>query len=170
MGKRVNVFVKESISDLKTLRRKQSSLRKEKRVLALICLKESRFDTRKELAIHLGIHPRSLEKWIVQYKEHGLDDLLVIKPKRKGSKIITPEIHEGLKTRVHDAQNPFRGYWDARQWVQEEYGVEVNYQRVREYLIKHFGTKVKRPRKSHIQKDPNGEATFFKTTQHTGGA
>lgn len=62
------------------------------------------------------------------------------------------------------------GYWDAQQWILGEYGVEVNYQRVREYLIKHFGTKVKRPRKSHIDKDPNGEATFFKTTPHLRGA
>jgi transposase len=52
----------------------------------------------------------------------------------------------------------------------EQYGVEVNYHRIREYLIKHFKTKVKRPRKSHIQKDPQAEEAFFKTTQHLQGA
>lgn len=58
-------------------------------------------------------------------------------------------------------------YWDAQQWILDEYGVEVNYQRIREYLTKHFGTKVKQPRKSHINKDPNGKATFKGAAYHS---
>lgn len=170
MGKRAEIWIKESLSMLKSLKQKQSSIRKEKRVYALILLKESKFDTRKELANHLGVHVRSIEKWVVQYTEHGIEDLLIIKPKRKGSRIITSQIHEGLERRVNDVHKPFMGYWDAQRWIKEEYGVEVNYQRVREYLMKHFGTKVKRPRKSHIEKDPNGQVAFFKTAQHLQGA
>lgn len=170
MGKRVSKTIKESLSTLKSLRRKQTSLQKEKRIYALICLKEDRFSTRQQLADHLGMHIRSLEKWLVQYNAHGIEDLVKIKPKRKGSKIITAEIHEGLDQRVNDAKNPFRGYWDAQQWVKEQYEVEVSYHRIREYLIKHFKTKVKRPRKSHIQKDPQAEEAFFKTAQHLQGA
>lgn len=170
MGKRAEITIKESLSTLKSLKNKQRSIRKEKRVYALICLKESRFNTRKELAHHLGVHVRSLEKWVAQYQVYGIEDLLVSKPKRNGSKIITPTIHEGLEKRVHDGSNPFKGYWDAQQWVKQEYGVEVNYQRIREYLIKHFKTKVKRPRKSHIKKDPNGAEAFFKTAQYLRGA
>jgi transposase len=170
MGKRISKTIKESLSTLKSLKRKQPSLQKEKRVYALICLKEDKFETRKQLAHHLGVHVRSIEKWTAQYYEHGIDDLLEIKPKRKGSKIITSQIHKGLEGRVNDGNNPFKGYWDAQQWVMEQYGVEVNYHRIREYLIKHFKTKVKRPRKSHIQKDPQAEEAFFKTTQHLQGA
>jgi transposase len=166
MGKHAEITIKESLSTLKNLKRKQTSIRKEKRAYALICLKEGKFDTRKQLANYLGIHVRSLEKWVAQYNVHGIEDLLLCKPKRKGSKIITPQIHEGLEKRVHDGSNPFKGYWEAQQWVQQEFGVEVNYHRIREYLIKHFKTKVKRPRKSHIEKDPNGAEAFFKTAQY----
>lgn len=62
MGKRVKVFVKESLSTLESLKRKQSSLGKQKRVTAMIYLKESRFSTRKGLATHLVVHLRSIEK------------------------------------------------------------------------------------------------------------
>lgn len=163
MGKRAEIVIKESLSTLKILKRKQRSIRKEKRVYALICLKEATFGTRKQLANHLGVHVRSIEKWVAQYDENGIDDLVRTKPKRKGSKIITSQIHEGLEGRVKDSHNPFLGYWDAQQWVKEQYGVEVNYHRIREYLIKHFKTKVKRPRKGHVQKEPQAEEAFFKT-------
>jgi transposase len=170
MGRRVSKTIQESLSTLKSLRRKQTSLQKEKRIYALICLKENRFGTRQELANHLGTHIRSLEKWLVQYDTNGIEDLVKIKPKRKGSRIITAQIHEGLRQSVNDAKKPFMGYWDAKHWVKEQYEVEVSYHRIREYLIKHFKTKVKRPRKSHIQKDPQAEEAFFKTSKHIRGA
>ena len=166
MGKRAKTTIKEGLSDLQKLKRKQPSIGKQKRVQALICLKEGKFSTRKQLAHYLGIHVRSLERWLVQYSVDGIEGLLSSKPKRKGSKIITPDIHDGLEKRVNDGSNPFKGYWEAQQWVKQEYGVEVAYHRVREYLIKHFNTKVKRPRKSHIKKDPDGATTFFKTSPH----
>jgi len=89
--------------------------------------------------------------------------MLLDKPKNKRSKIITTEIHQGLEQRAKDPQNPFRGYWDAQNWVKREYGVEIKYQRIREYLIKHFKTKTKSPRKSHIKKDKQAEEAFLKT-------
>jgi len=166
MGKRAELTIKESLSTLKELKGKQSSLQKEKRIYALICIKEERYATRKQLANYLGVHLRSLEKWVAQYKQYGIEELLLVKGKRKGSKIITPQVHDGLAKRVNDGSNPFKGYWDAQQWVKEEYGIEVKYQRIREYLIQHFSTKVKHPRKSHIKKDPAGVENFFKTTQY----
>jgi hypothetical protein len=64
---------------------------------------------------------------------------------------------------VNDSHNPFLGYWDAQQWVVEQYGVEVKYQRIREYLIQHFSTKLKVLRKSHYKKDDDAEKAFLKT-------
>ena len=170
MGKRATITIKEDLSVLKKLKGMQTSLRKEKRLQALICLKEGKFATRRQLADYLGVHVRSLEKWVAQYMKFGIEDLVAVKAKRKGSKIITAQVHQGLEVRVNDAHNPFLGYWDAQQWVKEHYGVEVNYHRIREYLIKHFKTKVKRPRKGHIKKDPQAENAFFKTAPHLQGA
>lgn len=90
--------------------------------------------------------------------------MLTDKPKNKILRIITPEIHSGLSQRVHDSHNPFLGYWDAQNWVKQEYDLDIKYQRMREYLIQHFSIKLKTPRKSHYKKDEQAEKAFLKTS------
>ena len=163
MGKKAYLEITESLSELKQLLSKQKSLRSEKRIKCLIHIKTQKFDTRQELADYLSVHIRTMERWLVNYKSGGVTSMLTDKPKNKGSKIISIEIHQGLEKRVNDPSNPFLGYWDAQQWIVEQYGIEVKYQRVREYLIQHFSTKLKVPRKSHYKKDDQAEKAFLKT-------
>ncbi len=164
MGKKAVLSISQSIERLEKLYRAQPSLQKQKRVLALLRIKRQNDDTRQDLANYLGIHIRTLERWINAYKRGGVEDLVTDLPRRKGSKIITPEIHRGLERRLSSQKNSFKGYWDAQRWIEKEYGVKVKYQRVREYLIQHFGTKVKTPRKSHVNKDDGAVALFKNAT------
>jgi len=166
MGKKATLRIQESLSDLKKLKAKQSSLQGQKRILALIYIKSGKFDTRKNLADGLGVHIRTLERWLNDYKENGVSKMVTNKPRVKPSKIITRVIHEGLAKRVKDPSNPFLGYWEAQQWVREEYDTEITYHWLRAYMIKHFGTKVKRPRKVHVKKDEQAGDAFLKTTIH----
>jgi transposase len=168
MGKKPTTEVKESLPELKKLLRAQKSSRACERVNALIRIKEGRFATRQDVADSLGVHIRTLERWMVRYGEDGISGLLGVRPRRKGSKIITPKVHEGLAERLNDPSSSFRGYWEARQWVQEQYGVEVTYHGLRAYMIRHFGSKVKRPRRSHVKKEPGAIEAFFKTPLHSG--
>jgi transposase len=163
MGKTAYLEIKESLTELKNLASKQQTLKGEKRVKSLIYIKMNKFKTRQEVSDFLGIHIRTLERWISNYKSTGIDQMICDKPKNKQSKIITPEIHQGLSLRVNNPHNPFLGYWDAQHWVKQEYGVDVKYQRIREYLIQHFKTKPKTPRKSHYKKDVEAEKAFLKT-------
>lgn len=166
MGKKAYLEIKESVPELQKMLVKQKSFKGEKRIRSLIEIKSARFSTRQELADYLCVHKRTLERWINNYKSGGIPEMLSDKPKIKQSKIITPAIHQGLEQKVNDPHDPFLGYWDAQNWVQQEYGVEIKYQRIREYMIKHFKTKVKSPRKSHIKKDKQAEEAFLKTTKH----
>jgi transposase len=163
MGKKAQLDIQESIPELQKILAKRKSLQEEKRIKSLIAIKFAKFGTRQELADYLGIHIRPLERWLNNYNSGGILKMLLDKPKNKPSKIITIEVHQGLEQRVNDPQNPFRGYWDAQNWIKLEYGIEIKYQRIREYLIKHFKTKTNRPRKSHIKKDKQAEETFLKT-------
>jgi len=164
MGKQSKLEVKESLTELQKLLSKQKILKLERRISCLIFIKSKKFDSRQELADYLGVHKRTMERWLKDYSTSGISAMLTIEPKNKGSKIISQEIHNGLKQRVYDSNNPFLGYWDAQQWVNNQYGVEVKYQRIREYLIQHFSTKLKTPRKSHYKKDLEAEKSFLKTT------
>jgi len=112
----------------------------------------------------LGITTRTQERWSAKYREGGIEELLSDKPKNLTSKIITSSIHQGLSKRVNSSDNPFLGYWDAVDWVKSEFDVSVSYHLLRYYLIKHFKTKLKSPRKSHYKKDDKAVNAFLKTT------
>ncbi|WP_346883987.1 winged helix-turn-helix domain-containing protein [uncultured Algibacter sp.] len=163
MAKAKDFPIKESISDLNLLRKKQSNFKFEKRIIWLIAIKTKRFKTRKSLSDYLGVTVRTSERWSQKYITKGLDGLLSDEPKNLKSRIITPEIHQGLSNHVNSSEAPFSGYWDAVQWVEDQYGVTVKYHNLRRYLIQHFKTKLKSPRKSHYKKDDEAEKAFLKT-------
>ena len=163
MGKKAYLDIKESVSELKTLLSKKSTLKEEKRLKSLLLIKTGEFETRQQVADSVCVHIRALERWISNYKDGGIDQMITEKPKNKGSKIITSEMHTALLSRVNDPNNPFLGYWDAQDWIKKEFGIDVKYQRIREYLIQHFKTKLKTPRKSHYKKDDAAEKAFLKT-------
>jgi len=152
MKNSIKIKIKESLSELKKIRSIQPSLFKQKRVDCLIYLKASKFKTRLALSNYLGVHIRTQERWLVKYQKKGILFMLSDKPKNKPSKIITTEMHQGLATRVKNSEAPFLGYWDAQEWVYQQYGVQIKYHWLRQYLIKHFKTKLKTPRKSHYKK------------------
>ena len=164
MGRIASLDISESLIELKELVSKQTTLKGEKRVKSLIYIKTKKFKTRQEVSASVGVHIRTLERWLETYKLFGIDQMISDKPKNKQSKIITSEIHLGLSQRVNDPLNPFLGYWDAQIWVNETYGIEIKYQRIREYLKQHFKTKLKSPRKSHYKKNVEAEKAFLKTT------
>ena len=155
--------IKESPSELRSLRKKQTQYRIEKRIIWLLELQKGNFKTREALSIYLDINLRTQERWILRYISGGIDELLTDKPKNISSRIITPEIHKGLSERVNSSDNPFLGYWDAEQWVQSQYNVDVQYHNLRRYLTQHFKTKLKSPRKSHYKKDDKAVDAFLKT-------
>ena len=164
MSKRREFKVVETIDEIKKLRVKQSSLYKERRLLWLQIIKESKEITREASSLKSGISLRTQERWIQRYISGGIESLLNDAPNLKKSKIITEEIHKGLSERVNSSKDPFLGYRDAKDWVLSEYGVEITYHWLRAYLIKNFKIKLKSPRKSHYKKDDQAIDAFLKTT------
>jgi len=134
MGRQAELLITESLKELKNLKVRQKTLTNQKRLLALIRIHTGQDETRQELANHLAVHIRTLERWVCKYKEGGMGKLLEPAVRRKGSKIITSEIHEGLALRLTDPKKSFKGYWDAQNWIKLTYGIDVKYQRVREKI------------------------------------
>jgi transposase len=165
MKKAISFEIKESLIELKSLRTKQPTLSKQKRIDCLIHLKSNKFATRQELSNYLGVHIRTQERWLNNYREEGIVSMLTDKPKIKKSKIISKEIHDALESKVNSSESPFLGYWEAQQWVENTFNVEIKYHWLRKYLIAHFKTKLKSPRKSHYKKDEQAIEAFLKTAK-----
>ncbi|WP_346883900.1 helix-turn-helix domain-containing protein [uncultured Algibacter sp.] len=138
MSKRKAFKVVESLEEIKKLRSKQFLLYKARRLLWLQVLKEPNKITRERSSKKSGISLRTQERWIERYNSGGIEGLLNDAPNLKKSKIITQEIHQGLSKRVNSSDNPFLGYWDAKDWILSEYGVDITYHWIRAYLIKHL--------------------------------
>lgn len=166
MKKPLDLEITESLFELKKLRTKQPTLLKQKRIDCLIHIKTSKFKTRQKLATHLGIHIRTQERWLTKYRDGGMSLFITDLPNNRPSKIITNEIHDALKSRVNSSNAPFLGYWEAQQWLEEEFGVKIKYHWLRKYLITHFRTKLKSPRRSHYKKGEQAIEAFFKTAKH----
>ena len=163
MSKRTIFTIEEPIEEIKKRHSKQNVLYKERRLLWLQVIKETRGISRVASSQKAGISLRTQERWIQRYIAGGIEGLLTDAPNLKKSKIITDDIHQGLSERVNSSDNPFLGYWDAKDWELSEYGVEITYHWIRGYLIKHFKTKLKSPRKSHYKKDDQAVDAFLKT-------
>lgn len=165
MARKAEIRIKESVYELQRLLRKQSNLKSRQKLNALIEVKKQTSRTRLELAQYLGIGKRTLETWLSTYKRKGLEGIVEVKPRRKGSRLITEEIHQALRKRLESKEASFLGYWDAHQWVQKEYGIKISYTYLRRYLKSQFGTKVKSTRKSHIKKDGHSVVLFKNATK-----
>ena len=77
------------------------------------------------IVAYLGICRQTLVLWIAGYRKSGIEGILLSVTRAKKSKIITPEIHEGLSEKLKDTKHSLRGYWDAQQCVLSHYGVDI---------------------------------------------
>ena len=163
MARQSNIDVKESVEFLNKLYLKERNHRIRTRIKCLILLKESKFKGQLEIAIHLGVDYATVKRWLKQYKEEGLESLIMLKSGGKRRSIINSEVHHSLARKLNDSEEPLLGYWDAVFWVKQKHGLEIKYNTLRTYLIRHFKTKLKSPRKSHYKKDEQAIEAFFKT-------
>lgn len=167
MAKFKSTEVKESLTELKDLYRKQKNYRIRTRIQSLILTKENKFKKRTDLATHLGVDYATLKRWTREYKDHGLSNFLKIKSGGSRRSSITPEVHQQISDKLHNSKEPLLGYFDAVVWLEHEHQVSVKYHTLRSYMIRHFKTKLKHPRKSHYKKDEQAIEAFKKTAQPT---
>lgn len=157
--------VKESLDFLEKSYSKSNSHSEKLRIKCLIFSVNNDEKSQEAIASHLCISQSTLTRWYREYLDKGFD--YFITENRKGGnnqKTILPSIHESLEEKLSDSANPLRGYWEAVEWIKENHNEEINYHTVRAYLKKHFGSKLKAPRKSHYKKDPEAVESFKKNS------
>lgn len=163
MGKYANTEVVESEVELKNLLSKYKDERPRRRIRMLLNLKSKTYKTREELADGIGVGKRTLERWIHVYENKGIAFLLFPISRPRTSTFITTQIHEALFNRLSDPKKAFGSYIEMQAWLNAEFGCDIKYENLYYYVRSKFKTKLKVPRKSHINKDEKAEA-FFKNT------
>ncbi|OEK09882.1 hypothetical protein A8C32_10255 [Flavivirga aquatica] len=167
MSKKVDFELKESILELQILRKKTKSSRIEKRLLFLILKDEAKYSTREQLADYLNINEATLRIWSKIYIESGLASLLTISSGGPNNTKVSSNVHKGLEEKLNDSSNPLLGYNDAVSWVKKTFDIDIKYNTLRTYMKRHFGTKLKVPRKSHYKKEEQAIDVFKKLSNST---
>ena len=163
MGRHRKFQIDHSLEVLKSHKAEITSFKSSQQLNALILIKSGQYGTLEEVASHLGISHRTLHRWLKRYREDGLERLLSPLTRNKPSKIITPEIHRALEQRLISKDNPFSGYVEVQQWLENTYQVKIGYKWLWAYMTTKMNSKLKVPRKVNVKKDPDAEDCFFKT-------
>lgn len=164
MAKAKIIHVKESIKELKTLQKNQP-LTIVKRLHMLVELKKNGAlgISKRHLAKLIGVDPNSIQKWRGIYLKEGIFG--IVSHGRIGFKpsLISKEEHKKIEKKLNQPKDALRGYKELVQWVKNELGKEIKYTTMVEYAKRHFGSKIKVARKSHVLKDVLAVNTFKKT-------
>lgn len=161
MGRKSKTIIKESVSELRKLLSKQTKSKNMDRIHVLIYIKQERFTTREILSEHINVTRRTIERWLSAYREGGIITMLLPEKRKRKSYLITEEIDKALGKRVMDSEAGFSSYVEAQKWIASEYNLNLKYNTIREHLIRHYKTKIKSPRKSHVKKDIAATEVFF---------
>lgn len=164
MARQSKISIKEDLKFLQNTFRQEKNHRIRARIKCLIYMKEKSRPSPLELSKHIGVDYATVKRWLKQYKEEGFDSLIVLKSKGRPRSVINAELHTSLAEKMNDSNNPLLGYWDVVLWVKANHGIDIKYNTLRTYLIRHFHTKLKSPRKSHYKKNEQAIEAFKKTT------
>lgn len=164
MSKAKLLIIKESQKELVQLRKNISDT-KSKRLLMLIELKKEKGNavSKRDLAMRIGVDPNSITTWKKLYEQSGIEGIM--SDGRIGFKesIVSVEEHKKMELKLKDPKNGIRGYIEFLDWVKTELSKDMKYITLVKYAERHFGTKIKVARKSHVKKDDQAVETFKKS-------
>jgi len=165
MAKPIQLTIKESIKDLKSLQRSQGELLS-KRLQVLIELKkhEKTGISKRDLSDITGINHNSITKWRQMYIAGGTSSLLVHGRIGFKKSLINATEHKAIEKKLKDPKNGLRGYVELLDWVNKEFKKEFKYITILKYATRHFGSKIKVARKSHVKKDQDLVDAFKKSS------
>ena len=160
MGLLRTFIVKESKDYLESLRKINKSHRVKTRILFLLLKQSEQMSKQSDLALHLNVSESSIRIWAKIYSESGLEAMLKISNGGKRRMLVMPDVHTGLEEKLKNSSDPLLGYNDALAWVELQYGKRFKYNTLRTYMKRHFGSKLKTPRKSHYKKEEKAIELF----------
>jgi transposase len=133
-------------------------------MLILIKNNEGENFSKIKLGELLGVSSSSIQIWRNLYEKGGLG--LLLEDKRIGFKpsLISQEEHEQIEAKLNDPSNGLRGYVELQDWLHQELGKALKYNTLLKYCGRHFASKSKVARKSHIKKDLQAVEDLKKTS------
>lgn len=158
--------IKEDMAALRKALRRSGNEMIRKRLRALILYKQHEQTGISSAAVSelIGVDRGKAAQWRNDYVKGGLSGLLSHSKKGNRPSVIKPEHRQALREKLHDPGNGLRGFTELVAWFNAEFGQQVRYQTMNQFVKRNFGALCKTARKSHVKKDPEAVAAFKKTS------
>ncbi len=152
------ISVKETPEELNKLLSKSTHSVKP-RIKMLLAITQGIVST-GELVGKVKANRNSILNWKNAYQLNGIQGLL--EDNRGGTRpaAVNEKQKKQLQQKLSNPKDGFTSYTQAVDWINETFGLQMNYHAVNKYLKRNFGTKLKVGRKTHINKDDNAAALF----------
>ena len=148
--------IQQSEEEFQSRQRSATKVVVYQRLQMLRLLKNCQAKNLSEAARAIGVNKRSTQRWWKQYKEQGLESLLVVAPTRQ-PRLSAQQQQELL---AQAAKGEFSTIAEILRWVEQSFG--ISYTEVGMWkLAGRLKIKKKTPRPSHVKKD-EGEVERFK--------
>ena len=126
MPKTVTIEICETAEQLKALLLQQTNVVYKERVQALFLLKSGQFQQVIDVARALGRDRATVQRWLSKYRAGGLSQLLAPRLGQGRKPAIPAEIKQQLQQRLLQPGS-FKTYGEVQAWLQQEFGLLVNY-------------------------------------------
>ena len=157
----LKIEIEESLSTIKELLSKQKTGKSKERIQVLYWLKSGQAKTVEELAVLSGHHRTTISRWLSNYRNGGLPELLNIKKSPGRKRIIPPEIESHLVEELKDSEG-FSSYEEVQIWLKAIWDIEMSYTGVHKLVRYRLKAKLKVPRPSHLKQQCGGVNTLKK--------
>ena len=164
MAKALQLLIQETEQQLR-FKLKGSSSTQLQKIQMLLLIKKGKRNTLESLSESLGVTESTIHSWRTKYRTEGLDALLL--ENRGGHKKaqITGKAFVALETRLSSPTEGFASYKEAQEWLNEKFGLQIEYHAVNKFIKRKFGARLKVGRKSHVLKDEQAVAVFKKPSR-----
>ncbi len=142
----------------KSLKQAKTGFHKE-RLQMLWWFKTKQIRYWQEIGERLGRSPATISRWLSLYRQGGLAALLEEKKAPGAVPQIRGEVLEKLKQRL-SSEEGFRSYGAIVDWLEQECGVTVQYETVRQYVRNKLQAKLKVPRPRSLKPSPEAITTW----------
>lgn len=158
-----SIEVKESEQELEQLLQEQTSGKMKERLQVLYLLKLPEALSISQIAKVIGKHRLTVQRWLVIYRDLGLDALMELKKSPGRPRVIPEWAVVSLKRRLEQAESGFKSYSEVQQWLVNKLGVTAEYRTVHELVRYRLKAKLKAGRPTHSKQDPIKLEAFKKT-------
>ncbi|MBM0743307.1 helix-turn-helix domain-containing protein [Phormidium sp. CLA17] len=115
----------------------------------------------------VGRHRGSVQRWLSQYREAGLNGLLETRQSSGRPQVIPGWALKSLQRRLDDPETGFGSYTQVQQWLSETLNVEAEYATVHHLVRYRLGAKLKAARPVHAKQNPEALEAFKQTSATT---